>query len=278
MSVTNRHPAHCARDERGFTLIETLVAMIAGIVVTGALFEIFIVSLHQSSRITDSVQATQLGRTAMTHVIDELHSACIARSYTPVQEKSNENELIFRNAYSEEATIPNVKEAEEKSKKGTGAYQHQIVWNKEKSTLTDFIYPSESTSAWPKFTFPTPDYSSSTREAANAEPKKGILLASNVSQTETGSSKNPIFRYYKYGETYSSGSGEPVSTLTEITPPTGGFTEAEANTVAAVLVSFKTAPIDNYTALSRSAEFSNQVTFSFGTPSSETKISDKPCQ
>src|SRR6202042_149590 len=96
-----------ARDTHGFTLIETLVAMISGVVVTGAMFMVFIVALHQTSRLTDSAQATQLGRTAMTHVIDELRSACISHGYTPVQEKSTASELIFRNAYSEEAVIPN---------------------------------------------------------------------------------------------------------------------------------------------------------------------------
>ena len=46
----------------------------------------------------------------------------------------------------------------------------------------------------------------------------------------------------------------------------------------AAIVSFTTAPVDKETTLSRSAEFSNLVTFSFSTPSSEAKISDGPCE
>ncbi|MGD0453854.1 MAG: hypothetical protein ABSB69_09675 [Solirubrobacteraceae bacterium] len=252
-----------ARDTRGFTLIETLVAMLSGVILTGALFMIFIVALHQTSRITDSVQATQLGRTAMTHVIDELRSACITRGYAPVQEKSGESELIFRNAYSEESIIPNAKEAKVA---GTGAYQHQLVWSSTAHTLTDFVYPSEGGSEWPNFKF-----------ATTAAPSKGILLASNVT---TAKSPSHIFTYYKYGTTATESSTTPLGTLEPVAPKNlaTGFTASEAATVAAVVVSFSTAPLSKSTALSRSAEFSNEVTFAFGTPSSEAKIEDQPCE
>jgi Tfp pilus assembly protein PilW len=264
MFVNSRTMWRLSHDAHGFTLIETLVAMIAGVVLTGAMMEIFVVSLHQTSRITDSVQATQLGRTAMTHVVDELHSACISREFKPVQAASGEKELIFENAYSKEAVIPK-------------AYEHQIVWNETTSTLTDFTYESkvESGSEWPSFKFPALDYSSTTHEAANAEPKKGVLIASNVTKT---SSATPVFQYYEYGEEYTSSSSTPLSTLKKMTPPSTGFSATEANKAAAVLVSFTTAPVDKETALSRSAEFSNLVTFSFSTPSSEAKISDGPCE
>jgi Tfp pilus assembly protein PilW len=262
------------RQDGGFTLIETLVAMIAGVVVTGAVLEIFMVSLHQTSRLTDYVQATQLGRSAMTHIVDELHSACISREFAPIQEKSNANELIFRNGYSEEAFLPNAKEAETKEasltqKKGAGVFEHQIVWSKSAGTLTDYIYKTTS-GEWPTYVFPEV-----TSTHANATPTTGIQLASNVTEA---SGSTPIFKYYMYGEAASGSSSTAESTLTEEKPPTSGFTAEEAKKVAAVLVSFGTAPIDGQTALSRRAEFSNQIIFSFSTPSSETTIKDGPCQ
>jgi Tfp pilus assembly protein PilW len=249
MSMIDRATQRLAGGEHGFTLIETLVAMISGVVVTGATFSILIVALHQTSRITDSVQATQLGRTTMTRVIDELHSACIARKFTPVQEGSSASKLIFVNAYSKESVI-----------KKTEVYEHELEWSSATQKLTDTVTPASS-GEWPNFTFA-------------ATPTKTVLgehIAEGVGNT-------PIFKYYKYGETYSSSSSKPVSTLTEMTIPSGGMKATEATNVAAVLVSFTTKPIDGQTALSRSAEFSNQYTFAFGAPSSETTIVDGPCQ
>ena len=270
MHISCLHP----RQEHGFTLIETLVAMIAGVVVTGAILEIFVVSLHQTSRLTDYVQATQLGRSAMTHIVDELHSACISREFAPVQAKSSANELVFRNAYGEEAFLPNAKEAETKEaslteKKGAGVFEHQIVWSKSAGTLTDYVYRTTS-GEWPTYTFPE-----ITSTHSNATPTTGIRLASNVTEA---SGSTPIFRYYTYGETASESSSTAVSTLTEKLAPTGGFTTEEAKKIAAVVVSFATAPIDGETALGRRAELSNQVIFSFSTPSSETTIKDGPCE
>ena len=95
-----------------------LVAMISGVVVTGATFSILIVSLHQTSRITDSVQATQLGRTAMTHVIDELHSACIAREFAPVQKESGGKQADLRERLQQRSRDPK-----------TEAYEHEIEWS-----------------------------------------------------------------------------------------------------------------------------------------------------
>src|ERR1700690_1588251 len=88
-----------ARDPRGFTLIEVLVAMVTGIIVTGALFAILEVSTRQAARVSEVAQATQVGRTAMTHVVDELHSACLSNGFTPVKPVTTATKLVFVNAY-----------------------------------------------------------------------------------------------------------------------------------------------------------------------------------
>ena len=124
--------------ERGFTLIETLVAMVTGIVVIGGLFAVLEVSLHQSTRIADVVQASQLGRQAMTHIVDEMHSACIGPNFTPVETGSSPSKLIFVNGYSEKAEL-------------TEAHKDEIVFSGE--TLTDNVFNSNG-GTWPEFTFP----------------------------------------------------------------------------------------------------------------------------
>ena len=64
-------------DTSGVTLIEALVALTTGTVLMLALFAILDFSTTQTSRTTDLVQATQLGRNARSHIIDELRSACV---------------------------------------------------------------------------------------------------------------------------------------------------------------------------------------------------------
>ena len=72
----------------GFTLIELLMAIMTGVVVTGALFAILEVSLRQTSRVTDRVQATQLGRIAMTRHGRRAALDLPGPEFAPVQEKS----------------------------------------------------------------------------------------------------------------------------------------------------------------------------------------------
>ena len=269
------------RDDRGFTMMELLVAMLTAIVVSGALFAILEISLHQTTLITDKVQANQLGRTAMTRIIDELHSSCLSPGFAPIQEKSNENELIFKNAYSEEAVLPNAKEAKTA---GTGVFEHQIVWNSSAKTLIDFIYKSTSGEG-AEAVLPAPDYSSTTHEAANATPTKGVLLASNVTQTGT----TPIFQYYKYNKESISSSSTPDGTLTEIEKAyiplkaetktsTKEERENSAENVSSVLVSFRQAPSDGKTEHNQYIDLSNQVTLAFSAPNTETPIKYSACE
>lgn len=258
-----------ASDERGFTLVELLVAVSTGMVVCLALFGILDFATRQETRLTDVAQANQLSRTAMTRIVDELHSACIAPEFKPIQEKSNENELWFQNAYSEAAVISEAK---------VEAYEHRIKfeWNKATSSgkLVDYSYPSNGGS-WPNFTF-----------SSKESPVGGTVLASNVTQSETsGGEKIPIFQYYNYLTTASSGTEAGLSTLSTEplsakAPATLGKTAAQ--TAAAVRISFTTGPTDTSgnerERKERSTELSDQVTLSFSVPRSEATTVDAPCQ
>jgi prepilin-type N-terminal cleavage/methylation domain-containing protein len=255
MSVISHTARHLAHQERGFTLIEVLVAMLTSVVVTGALFAILQISLNQTSRITDRVQATQLGRTAMTKMVDELHSACLARAFAPVQEESSAKELRFATGFSEKAVIE-YKEASE----------HRIAWTgtyPKSGNLIDKTYNATSASTWPKFEF-------------EEKPASEILLATRVyAPSETV----PVFRYYKYSATTSAGTETaPAGTLTSVEPPEKGFTAKEANGIAAVQVSFSQAPSNNNLKLGRPVEFASLATFAFASPNSEATITDGPCQ
>lgn len=247
LDITSR-----TRDERGFTLIETLVAILTGVVVTGALFAILEISLRQTTRINDVVQANQFGRIAMTHVVDELHSACIAPAFTPVQSASTPSELWLVNAYSQKSVILK-----------TEAFEHRLYYNESAQTLTDYTYAA-SGGEWPNFTFP-------------ATPTSTALLAEHVTKGEG----NPaVFRYYKYGTKASGTSETPEATLETVEPvKAGGKLESLAATVSSVNVTFKAGPTESRTFVGHvPAEFSNQTTLSFTSPASENKVSGAPCE
>jgi Tfp pilus assembly protein PilW len=256
-----------ARDARGFTLIETLVAILTGIVVTAALFAILEVSLHQSARAGDVVQASQLGRNTMTRMVDELRSSCIASEFTPIQEKSSNTELYFRNSYSEKA-VP------------TSASEHKIVWTEGTGALTDFTYPSNGGS-WPNFTY-----------SSTPSPAAGTLIGERISAQGTTSVKNkegksetiptPIFRYYKYATKAGSAEESTNTSVDTLTPIELGAKEelkTKAPEVAAVLISIRAGAVDGlYTTKGGVADFSNQVTLAFSAPNPEKTIEDGPCQ
>lgn len=86
---------HLIRDERGLTLIELLVATAAGVVVMFGISLALIVTLRETSRVTSHVHANQRARLAMTKIIDQLHSACVAPKISPIQEDSTGTLLSF---------------------------------------------------------------------------------------------------------------------------------------------------------------------------------------
>ncbi len=85
-------------SERGTTLVELIVAMAAGIVVMAALATLIIVVIHGTARVSARVDATQRARIAVTRIIEELHSACIAPKAAPILEKSTGSTLRFIHA------------------------------------------------------------------------------------------------------------------------------------------------------------------------------------
>ncbi len=242
-------------DPAGFMLIETLVAIISATVVTGALFTILIVSLHQTTRISGTVAATETGRQTMTHMVDELHSACIAKEFTPVQTKSSETELIFISGVGEEAVLKK-------------AYEHKIVYSSAAGTLIDKTW-ADTGGEWPTFTFPNIE---------TAAPTSTTRIGEHITQSESGGKKVPIFQYYKYAESSSSANAVTTLNTTPLEAKAGtGLSEANSKEAASVLITY-TAGAEEGTQYKPSIELSDQVTLAFTAPSAETPIVAKPCE
>jgi prepilin-type N-terminal cleavage/methylation domain-containing protein len=237
------------RDAQGFTLIELLAAMAAGVAVTGALFSILDVSLHQTARLTDRVQVDQIGRTAMTQMVDELHSSCLSYSFAPILTESGPTEIRFINAYSQEAVVPK-------------ATEHRIAWDEKTGTITD-SFASNTGGSWPNFTFINPTWTK-------------VRIASNISRAVIKGKTEPIFKYFEYAEAATSTASTPLTAIS-----TSELNSENAPKAASVKITFSQSPSNGYsssTGVDRDAIFSTQTTLAFSVPKVEDPIHDAPCQ
>jgi hypothetical protein len=151
-------------DQRGTTLIEVLVALASGLVVVSALTALIITTLHGSARVSARVDATQRARIALTRVMEQLHSSCVAPEVAPIQKASTGTSLEFiHQTGSQVSPVPIIS-----------------VISLSGSTLSQQDYSVTGTA---------PNWSRST---AIGGPR---ILLTNVSPTAPSSS---IFSYYRY--------------------------------------------------------------------------------
>ena len=259
MTPTYLHPT--ASSEQGFTLIELLVTMLISTVVIGALFTILQFTTTQEGLISDKVQADQLGRTAMTNIIDELHSSCTG--VTPIRAPSTEPvSPLLKTGQLNLWFISTYGDSESGANSLTSVVEHDINWKETKvsggkklGTLTDYEFKSESTSKYPEWKFPSPEISKATATK---------ILAKNVIPPEINGTST-IFQYYQYEN----------DTLTAIPASKLPLSETTAAEVAKVTVGFTQAPSDEDLQLSRTVNFSDSVVLRID-PTETT--SEGPCE
>jgi type II secretory pathway component PulJ len=231
--LPNRHKlAILARDERGASLMELLVAIVSGVVVMMALFAILNVSLSQTSRVTGRVEADQAGRIAMEKIMNELHSSCVAGYIAPVEAKSDEHQLIFVSESGSQATFSTV-------------HRHVISLQEttpEKFVLTDTAYPSTGSEL---------NYS---ELSFSAKPSTTTTLLGNAGQSEEKSAPVPVFQYYRYYTTEDKG-----ATIGQLdpTPLKVPLSTEEAKLVAEVAVRFTSKPREGKVSAGNSADLSD---------------------
>jgi prepilin-type N-terminal cleavage/methylation domain-containing protein len=162
------------RSERGFTLVELLAAMAAGVVVLMAALTVLDVSIHQTTRTFSLVDATSRAEPAFEAIENELHSACFADEETPIQAGSSGTALIFVTSVGNAATPV--------------ATWHEIDFNTN-GNLVDNSY-------------------SATESSVSGSPAwtRGTLQNSRIVLTNTGQTYNtatpptkiPVFQYFAY--------------------------------------------------------------------------------
>ena len=266
------------RDRSGFTLIETLVAMVTGVVVTFALLTILEVATRQTSHLSGSVSATAAGRDAMDRLTESLHSACIESGFAPVKKESSPTKLILVSGYdqkpSEETPGGNKTSTKEPPAELTenDIYKDEVEYNAAAETLTDKRYTANGT------TLTNGEY---------AWKLNSTNVLSKVAKAEKNGESVPIFQYYAYNPSSSKATTAAASTLNEtsLVKNSETLSAAQAEEVAAVEVAFRVGNQER-TEYKRAAnvekgiyaEFSTLTTFAFMAPNSEASIKQGPCE
>jgi Tfp pilus assembly protein PilW len=235
--VRSPRAGHTLRAEHGFTLVEMLVAMVTGMVVILATLSVLDISISQSSRISERVDADQHGRLALEKILLELHSSCIADPFTPVQSESGETTLRFISQTGNEAAF-------------TTVTMHEIKLNTATGKLTDASYvssPVEGTT----MTFP-------------GTPTHTETLATGVSQSKEGATVLPVFTYYKYAGGNLSGTANPIP-----------LSKSDAEATAEVVVAFTVAPTSGRTTADRTVDLTNTAVLRYDPASAGG--SNTPC-
>ncbi len=174
------------RREEGMTLIELIVAMSLGIIVTGIALSLLNFTTADVTRITERVHVDQTGRVALEKLMLALHSSCVATKAEPIRSGSTEKVLRFVSETSE------VNKYGEPSSSLPTIRLHEVIYTpasgKIEGTLTEKSWPS--TGVPPKYEF-----------NEKATPTTRILLT-GIKQTENEKKELvKLFRYYRYYKT-----------------------------------------------------------------------------
>lgn len=203
----HRGVSRALASEEGVSLIELLVAILAGMIVIIALFNLQIVTLHQTTRVFTKVDATQHARVAVEDLENELHSACIVDNVTPIQSGSSPTSLQFVSQEGNGAALTPVEHLINYNTSSGSITTSGGVYNYAANTLTDATYSetgeTTNSSGQPVYTFAT--------TASTAR-----TLLANVTQSGT----TPVFQYFEYqiptnstGQPYTDASGDDYEML-----------------------------------------------------------------
>lgn len=230
------------RSERGFTLIEVMVALMIGVIISGAALAIVIVSVHLGSNYTDRVDANQQGRLAMEKITQALNSSCVTPNQPPILAGSTDTSATF---YSGLSDLP-------------GGTPTQITISLASTQPAPLLMRTQTlTGSAPQWT-------------ATATAPFVFTLVPYAAQTVSSGVTLPVFQYYAYT------TGGAIST-TPFTVGSAGLTASQAAATAEVTISYQALPSDSLSTNGRSVSFSDSVVFRLTPPSSATNAPNLPC-
>jgi prepilin-type N-terminal cleavage/methylation domain-containing protein len=195
-------------DERGFSLIELLVAMVIGMVVLMAAFMVLDRTISASGQVADRTEALQRGRQAMDLVTRQLRSQVCVGTTKPIVSGTDTSISFY--ADMSDGTTP--------------IKQRTLSYSSATDTITESVVMGAGT--YPSLTF-------------TGAPTSSPLLTKVKQILDGGTTLRPIFRYYGYQ------TGTTNGTLVQLSTP---LSATDLGRVALIKVGFRTfavRPISN---------------------------------
>jgi hypothetical protein len=196
-----------AREEDGLTMPELLVTMLSATVIFLAIVMMTTTALRNQDRISRRVDASSRVRPVMTHIVQELHSACVAQHVAPI---------IANTTTGKDASTGTQLSFITKSGSSVTPTPEQHVITLSGGTLTEAVYSPPLSGSQPgPWTFPSVP-------VINPPPR----LLTNVSAPATG-----LFQYFDF-----------VNGALDTTPTPTPLTAADAAKTAIVKITMTSAP------------------------------------
>jgi type II secretory pathway pseudopilin PulG len=169
-------------SEHGFTMIELLIAISMGIVISLAAFSFLGFATSDVSRIDERVHIDQTARVTLENIMLELHSACVAPSVVPILPKSSSTDIKFISEAGTGSALSSVRE-------------HEIIYEAAKGATKGKLVENTYLSIPPPTGKEAPEYSFSTKSSTTRKLLTGVV------QSEKGGKAIPVFQYYRYYQT-----------------------------------------------------------------------------
>jgi Tfp pilus assembly protein PilV len=174
-------------DERGFTLVEVLMAAAVGMVVLLGASQLLDVSTRASTDVQNRADAVDKGRTAMKEIVDRLRAQSCLNESTPAIVKGQQNSIDFYTVFGATAPQPTIYGNTTASDDSVTA--RRIEWvpyggSRDDGYLQEKVWNTvDRTNAANTF---------------NATPNVTRMIMDRVAPVKSGSTTTPIFRYYKF--------------------------------------------------------------------------------
>lgn len=249
--------------QRGFTLIEMLVAMAMGLIVIATATALIVTGMNDTGLVTGREQAVQEGRTGLESLVQELNSGCLVSDVSPVQAAtaagitplvaSDANDLVFVSGVGDSVNPTPT--------------EHVISINANHALIdTSYAYSGSPTA------LDTP------ADWTFASAPQGISILMEYAAPEPGT---PLFQYFSYTNPANT-TADSLDAATPFTPaemPLSADTSAvnAAANVAEVDITVVSEPTAPQEQAAGSAEFDDAVTFRLTTADPSSLGTNYPC-